>query len=63
MSQYLRPSEVCRLLQVSRETLQKLICSGQLQALRVGVSWRISQEALREFQTRNSASNAANQAA
>lgn len=45
------PDEVARLLKVSRRTVYELLRSHELVGIRIGRSWRISQEALDEYVT------------
>jgi excisionase family DNA binding protein len=45
----LRPSEVAGLLAVDSRTIQRLIASGRLPALRVGSRWRIRPDDLTAY--------------
>jgi excisionase family DNA binding protein len=53
MDQYLKTSEVMKLLNVSRNTITRLIESGELKAFqpvdKIGSGWRISEVSLKEF--------------
>ena len=46
---YLKVSEVASLLHVSSSPLYAAIHDGRLRAIRIGRSFRISEEALREY--------------
>jgi putative molybdopterin biosynthesis protein len=41
--------EIAKMLRVSTETVRKLIAQGEIRAKRVGRQYRISQEALNEY--------------
>ena len=43
-SQFMTVSEVARMLRISNMTVYRLISSGQLQAVRVGKSYRLREE-------------------
>jgi len=43
-SQFLTVAEVARVLRISNMTVYRLISSGQLQAVRVGKSYRLREE-------------------
>jgi excisionase family DNA binding protein len=43
-SQFMTVSEVARVLRISNMTVYRLISSGQLQAVRVGKSYRLREE-------------------
>ena len=45
----LTPAEVMDVLGVGKNTMYRLLNSGQLPAVRIGRSWRITQTALDEF--------------
>ena len=48
-TRYYSITEICRKLSICRPTAYKLINSGNLEALKVGSSWRISEKALQDF--------------
>ena len=45
----LMPAEAMDVLEVGKNTMYRLLNSGQLPAVRIGRSWRITQTALDEF--------------
>ena len=45
----LTPAEVMDILGVGKNTVYRLLNSGELQGLRIGRSWRISEDILKEF--------------
>lgn len=45
----LSPAEVMDVLGVGKNTMYRLLSSGQLPAVRIGRSWRISLEAIHQF--------------
>lgn len=45
----LTPLEVMDLLGVGKNTIYRLLNSGELQGFRIGRGWRITEESLREF--------------
>lgn len=49
ISEYLTPREVMELLYIGKNTLYKLLNSGELKGFRVGRQWRVCREALIEF--------------
>ena len=48
ISEYLTPREVMELLYIGKNTLYKLLNSGELKGFRVGRQWRITKGALQE---------------
>lgn len=46
---YLTPQEVMNLLFVGKNTVYKLLNSGELKGFRVGRQWRIERESLKTF--------------
>ena len=52
ISEYLTPREVMDLLYIGKNTLYKLLNSGELKGFRIGKQWRIAKNALREFADR-----------
>lgn len=53
ISEYLTPREVMELLYIGKNTLYKLLNSGELKGFRVGKQWRITKGALQEYADRN----------
>lgn len=49
ISEYLTPREVMDLLYIGKNTLYKLLNSGELKGFRIGKQWRVCREALTEF--------------
>lgn len=47
----LTPLEVMDILGVGKNTVYRLLNSGELPAIRIGRSWRISEDSLRYFMT------------
>jgi len=47
------PEEVARKVKVERQTVYHWLSSGRLRGLRVGSTWRITEEDLLEFMTRH----------
>ncbi len=45
----LTPLEVMDLLGVGKNTIYRLLNSGELRGFRIGRGWRITEESLREF--------------
>ena len=43
----LKLSEVAEILRVSRQTVMRLIKTGQIKAIKVGRQWRVPEDALR----------------
>ena len=54
ISEYLTPREVMELLYIGKNTLYKLLNSGELKGFRVGKQWRITKGALQEYADRRS---------
>lgn len=52
ISEYLTPREVMELLYIGKNTLYKLLNSGELKGFRVGRQWRITKGALQEYADR-----------
>ncbi len=48
------PEEVARKVKVERQTVYHWLSSGRLRGLRVGSTWRITEEDLLQFMTRHS---------
>ncbi len=48
------PEEVARKVKVERQTVYQWLTSGRLRGLRVGSSWRITEEDLIAFMTNHS---------
>ena len=48
------PEEVARKVKVERQTVYHWLSTGQLRGLRVGSTWRITEEDLLNFMTRHS---------
>lgn len=49
ISEYLTPREVMDLLYIGKNTLYKLLNSGELKGFRVGRQWRVTKESLKLF--------------
>lgn len=49
ISEYLTPREVMDLLYIGKNTLYKLLNSGELKGFRVGKQWRIRKDRLKEY--------------
>lgn len=49
ISEYLTPREVMDLLYIGKNTLYKLLGSGELKGFRIGRQWRVRKDSLREF--------------
>lgn len=49
ISEYLTPREVMELLYIGKNTLYKLLNSGELKGFRVGKQWRIRKDRLKEY--------------
>lgn len=45
----LTPAEVMDILGVGKNTMYRLLNSGELQGIRIGRSWRITNDALEEY--------------
>lgn len=52
ISEYLTPREVMDLLYIGKNTLYKLLGSGELKGFRIGRQWRVSRTSLREYAER-----------
>lgn len=52
ISEYLTPREVMDLLYIGKNTLYKLLGSGELKGFRIGRQWRVRKDSLREFTER-----------
>lgn len=49
ISEYLTPREVMDLLYIGKNTLYKLLNSGELKGFRIGKQWRVKREELAAF--------------
>lgn len=49
ISEYLTPREVMDLLYIGKNTLYKLLNSGELKGFRMGRQWRVTKESLKLF--------------
>lgn len=49
ISEYLTPREVMDLLYIGKNTLYKLLNSGELKGFRIGKQWRIRKDRLKEY--------------
>lgn len=49
ISEYLTPREVMDLLYIGKNTLYKLLNSGELKGFRIGKQWRICKARLKEY--------------
>lgn len=49
INEYLTPREVMELLYIGKNTLYKLLNSGELKGFRVGKQWRIRKDRLKEY--------------
>lgn len=49
ISEYLTPREVMDLLYIGKNTLYKLLNSGELKGFRIGKQWRVERNALQEY--------------
>ena len=47
----LKPSEVMDILGLGKNTVYRLLATGQLRGIRVGRSWRVTSDAVEEFLT------------
>lgn len=54
ISEYLTPREVMDLLYIGKNTLYKLLNSGELKGFRIGKQWRVSRRDLAAFCERES---------
>nr|WP_326184699.1 helix-turn-helix domain-containing protein [uncultured Oscillibacter sp.] len=53
ISEYLTPREVMDLLYIGKNTLYKLLNSGELKGFRIGRQWRVSKQSLMGFVEQN----------
>lgn len=49
ISEYLTPREVMELLYIGKNTLYKLLNSGELKGFRIGKQWRVTKNSLQVF--------------
>lgn len=49
ISEYLTPREVMDLLYIGKNTLYKLLSSGELKGFRIGRQWRVCKRSLKKF--------------
>lgn len=49
MDAFLTPQEVMELFSIGKNTLYKLLNSGEIKGFRLGRKWRISRESLRKL--------------
>lgn len=49
ISEYLTPREVMDLLCIGKNTLYRLLNSGELKGFRIGRQWRVTRASLRAF--------------
>jgi len=49
ISEYLTPREVMDLLYIGKNTLYRLLNSGELKGFRIGKQWRVSKKKLQEY--------------
>lgn len=52
ISKYLTPREVMDLLYIGKNTLYKLLNSGELKGFRIGKQWRVERSELRNYADR-----------
>lgn len=52
ISEYLTPREVMDLLYIGKNTLYKLLNSGELKGFRIGKQWRVERNELRNYADR-----------
>lgn len=52
ISEYLTPREVMDLLYIGKNTLYKLLNSGELKGFRIGRQWRVERSELRNYADR-----------
>lgn len=52
ISEYLTPREVMDLLYIGKNTLYKLLNSGELKGFRIGKQWRVERSELRNYADR-----------
>lgn len=53
ISEYLTPREVMDLLYIGKNTLYKLLNSGELKGFRIGRQWRVKRDELAKFSDKN----------
>jgi len=49
ISEYLTPREVMDLLYIGKNTLYRLLNSGELKGFRIGRQWRVTKSALKKY--------------
>lgn len=49
LSEIMTPSEVAERLKVTERTIYKYLANGELEAVKIGRVWRITQEQLKSF--------------
>lgn len=52
INEYLTPREVMDLLYIGKNTLYKLLNSGELKGFRIGRQWRVTRESLQKYVNR-----------
>lgn len=52
ISEYLTPREVMDLLYIGKNTLYKLLGSGELKGFRIGRQWRVAKQELKKYTDR-----------
>ena len=52
ISEYLAPREVMDLLYIGKNTLYKLLNSGELKGFRIGKQWRVERSELQKYASR-----------
>lgn len=52
ISEYLTPREVMDLLYIGKNTLYKLLGSGELKGFRIGRQWRVAKHELKKYTDR-----------
>lgn len=52
ISEYLTPREVMDLLYIGKNTLYKLLGSGELKGFRIGRQWRVAKYELKKYTNR-----------
>ncbi len=53
ISEYLTPREVMDLLYIGKNTLYRLLNSGELKGFRIGKLWRVRRDALEAYTRKN----------
>ncbi len=53
ISEYLTPREVMDLLYIGKNTLYRLLNSGELKGFRIGKQWRVRRDALEAYTRKN----------